>query len=189
MDSHETCSDAELISRLKHGEKRCLDALMERYQKPVYFFIFRYVHEESLAYDLTQESFFRVYTRIQSYNPQYQFSTWLYQIALNLCRDHGRKKAVRRLFSFTEEDSNTDDTAMMAKDSNLERRYETEREIAQLHSEIARLPHQLKSALILYSLEEKSQADCSEILGISKKAVETRVYRARKILAEKMKKF
>lgn len=187
MVSHETCSDAELISRLKGGEKQALDVLMERYQKPIYFFILRYVHEESLAYDLTQESFFRVYTRIKNYDPKYQFSTWLYRIALNLCRDHGRKQAVRKFFSFSDENSSSVPSAMMMQDSDIEKKYELNREIDQLHREIAKLPHKLKSALILFSLEEKSQADCSEILGISKKAVETRVYRAKKLLAEKIK--
>lgn len=58
MDKVETHNDADLIERLKGGEKQALDSLMQRYQKPVYFFILRYVHNEDLAYDLTQESFF-----------------------------------------------------------------------------------------------------------------------------------
>lgn len=187
MDKVETHNDADLIERLKGGEKQALDSLMQRYQKPVYFFILRYVHNEDLAYDLTQESFFRVYTRVKSYKSEYRFSTWLYQIALNLCRDHGRKQSLRKFFSFNDEQVKGNSTSLVHKQIDIERKLETDREIELLHGEIAKLPHKLKSALILYSLEEKSQADCSEILGVSKKAVETRVYRAKKILEQKIK--
>ena len=178
--------DADLIARLAAGENRALDPLMQRYQEPLYFFVLRYVHDEELAYDLVQDTFFRVYTRAASYKPEFRFSTWLYRIALNLCRDHGRKQALRRFFSLSDQDEGEKTPPPMVHHARIEERYDTRDDILRLRREIARLPHKLKTALILHALEEHSQAVCSEILGISQKAVETRVYRARKILEQKM---
>ena len=179
-------SDAALVSRLAAGENQALDILMKRYQEPVYYFVLRYVHDEDCAYDLVQETFFRVYTRAASYKPEYRFTTWLYQIALNLCRDHGRKKSIRTFFSLSASEEKGKTAPPLIDGAKIEDQFDADSDIRELHNQISKLPHKLKAALILYALEENSQAVCSEILGISKKAVETRVYRARKILEEKM---
>lgn len=186
MASAESHSDAALVARLAAGENLALDILMKRYQEPVYFFVLRYIHEEDLAYDLVQETFFRVYTRAASYKSEHRFTTWLYQIALNLCRDHGRKQTIRRFFSLSENEEQGKALPQTVHDARIEEQFDTDHDIRELHRQIAKLPHKLKTALILYTLEENSQAVCSDILGISPKAVETRVYRARKILEEKM---
>lgn len=179
--------DTDLVARLAEGENLPLDILMKRYQEPLYFFILRYVHDDDLAYDLVQETFLRIYTRASSYKPEYRFSTWMYQIALNLCRDHCRKMSLMRFFSLSGSGGHGQVISQIVHDARLEERFDNIIEVGILRKEIARLPHKLKTALILYALEENSQAVCSEILGISQKAVETRVYRARKILAKKIK--
>lgn len=186
MSDTESNSDAALILLLAAGENLALDIIMKRYQEPVYYFALRYIHDEDLAYDIVQETFFRVYTRAATYKPEYRFTTWLYQIALNLCRDYGRKSALRQFFSLSDREEEGRALSAIAHDSRIEEQFDIEHDIHELHKQIAKLPHKLKTALILYSLEENSQAICSEILGISKKSVETRVYRARKILEEKM---
>ncbi|MCP3887458.1 MAG: sigma-70 family RNA polymerase sigma factor [Desulfobulbaceae bacterium] len=188
MDQPDPHSDVSLIARLVAGENLALDTIMKRYQEPIFFFVLRYVHDEDLAYDLVQETFFRVYTRAASYNPEYRFTTWLYQIALNLCRDHGRKQALRKFFSLSNSETGKEAKAAMVHNAHIEKNYEMDHDISELQQEITKLPHKLKTTLILFTLEENSQLACSEILGISQKAVETRVYRAKKILKQKMTK-
>lgn len=178
-------SDKQLLERLCGGENRVLDILMQRYQEPLYNFVLRYIHDEQLAYDIVQETFIRVYTRATFFNPQYRFKTWLYQIALNLCRDRGRRKVLRRFFSFNEAEEKQ--SVITGYEAGIEEKNETKDDIALLQKEIAKLPHKLKSALILFSLEEKSQIESAEILGVSPKTIETRVYRAKKILEKKIK--
>ncbi|BHH83600.1 RNA polymerase sigma factor [Desulforhopalus sp. 52FAK] len=178
-------SDEQLIKRLCSGEDLVLDILMQRYQNPLYHFVLRYIHDESLAYDIVQETFVRVYTRAASFNAAYRFKTWLYQIALNLCRDKGRKHALRKIFSFNEaEEKESPDTGY---DAGIEEKNERKEDVARLHKYISQLPHKLKSALILFTLEEKSQIESAAILDVSPKTIETRVYRAKKILEKKMK--
>jgi len=188
MEQPDSHSDIGLITRLVAGDNLALDTIMKRYQEPIYFFVLRYVHDEDLAYDLVQETFFRVYTRAASYNREYRFTTWLYQIALNLCRDHGRKQALRKFFSLSNSETAKETKAAMVHNAHIEKSYEMDHDINELQQEITKLPHKLKTAIILFTLEENSQVACSEILGISQKAVETRVYRAKKILKRKMKK-
>ncbi len=178
-------SDEELVLRLCEGENLVLDVLMQRYQEPLYNFVLRYIHDDHLAYDIVQETFVRVYTRATSFNPDFRFKTWLYQIALNLCRDRGRRKVLRNFFSFNEAEGK--ESIFTGYDACIEEKNDTRDDIAILQKEIAQLPHKLKSALILFSLEEKSQIESAAILGVSPKTIEARVYRAKKILKKKMK--
>lgn len=177
-------SDEQLIARLSAGQEAVLDVLMERYQQCLYHFVLRYIRDEQQAFDIVQETFFRVYTRASSFNPSYKFKTWLYQIGLNLCRDQARRNAVLRFLPFRE--AHEEKYYSTVRNSAVEKLSEKEEEIAILHKHIAELPHKLKSALILFSLKEKSQLETAAILGVSQKTVETRVYRAKKLLKKKM---
>ncbi len=186
----EQCSDNELIARLRQGENPALNEIMRRYKHRLYAFVLRYVHNEETAYDLVQETFTKLYFSADKFNPQYKFSTWLFQIALNLCRDYWRKNGREHHVSLDEEigeDLVLGDT--LASDAPpTDKVVDTKRQLAWVESEISRLPHKLKSALIAFAVEERSQEECAELLGITPKTLETRVYRARKILTEKLSK-
>lgn len=188
MDTTEADQDRALVADIVKGDSTALDRIMTKYQKPLYFFVLRYVHDEDLAYDIVQETFFRIYTKAHKYKPSYHFTSWMYQISLNLCRDHGRKKAFQKFFSISDSQDGEKHKVELAHDARIEERYEVSSDINTLQKEISKLPHKLKSALILFTLEENSQAKCSDILKISQKSVETRVYRAKKILSQRMKK-
>lgn len=82
--------DGELMLALQNGRDVALDQLMKRHKQPLFYFVTRYTRDEDVSYDIVQEAFFRVYDRAETYNPSYRFKTWLYQIALNLCRDYTR---------------------------------------------------------------------------------------------------
>lgn len=192
-DINEDTSDEALMSFVRQGFEPALNELMSRYKHKVFAFISRYVKDEDVAYDILQEAFIRVYFKAYTYNSKYIFSTWLYQIAINLCRDWGRKNKIKQIFSLdaplsSEEDSSTYHDIIADPNSNIEDLTDLRKNLAALDKEIQKLPHKLKTALILFAIEEHSQENCAEILGVSIKTVETRVYRARKILAEKIAK-
>jgi len=183
--------DGELMLALQNGRDAALDQLMKRHKQPLFHFVTRYTRDEDTSYDIVQEAFFRVYDRAETYNPSYRFKTWLYQIALNLCRDYARKK---KLQSFLSLDAWTDDTDkgslhdVLASGENIESLTEHRQTLRLLEKQIDKLPHKLKTALILFALEGHSQEACAELLGVTPKTVETRVYRARKLLSEKLLK-
>jgi RNA polymerase sigma factor CnrH len=178
-------SDQELMERLVCGENHALNELIRRYKNRLISFIRRYVGEDEMAYDLLQETFTKLYFNAAFYNPDYKFSTWLFQIALNLCRDYGRKKKLVQFFSIDDESSglNFIDTA-----PNPEITAQLSQATRQINHAIESLPHKLKAALILFAIEEYSQEECAILLGITVKTVETRVYRARKLLQKKLLK-
>lgn len=181
--------DGELMLALQNGRDVALDQLMKRHKQPLFHFVTRYTRDEDTSYDIVQEAFFRVYDRAETYNPAYRFKTWLYQIALNLCRDYARKKKLQSVLSL---DAWTDDEDkgslhdILASGENIESLTEHRQTLKLLEKQIDKLPHKLKTALILFALEDYSQEECARILGVTPKTVETRVYRARKLLTQKL---
>ncbi len=178
-------SDAALAARAVKGDRPAFNRIVQRYQEPLYRFIRRYVGDADEAYDLLQETFVSAWQALGRYDPARPAATWLRRIALNKCRDWGRRRAVRRFFyGATSLDGSTEaaDAAasVVVDDSN-------EAVLTNLDRAIATLPTQLKEPLLLTAFEGLSQIAAGEALGISAKAVETRVYRARKLLAEALR--
>lgn len=177
-------SDAELAARAAKGDRPAFNRIVQRYQEPLYRFIRRYVGDADEAYDLLQETFVSAWQALSRYDPTRPAATWLRRIALNKCRDWGRRRAVRRFFygaaSLDGWLGAADAAAPVNDDSN-------ETALTNLDRAIATLPSQLKEPLLLTAFEGLSQIAAGEALGISAKAVETRVYRARKLLAEALK--
>ncbi|NBX72845.1 MAG: sigma-70 family RNA polymerase sigma factor [Alphaproteobacteria bacterium] len=178
--------DYALVKRLSSGDDFALNEIMQRYKERVYRLSWRYVGNEEAALDVTQETFTKLYFNIEKYDPAYKFSTWVFQIAVNLCRDHLRKNKnhARNVSYDALSESGSGD--WQQSEENIEASFQSKQQLAHLRQEIERLPDTLKEAFILFALEERTQNECAEILNVSAKTVETRVYRARKILSEKL---
>lgn len=171
-------SDESLMSALAGGDLPALDALMLRWQTPLRAFLFRHLRNEADALDLAQETFVRIYRHRDRYRSGARFTTWMFQIALNLARDHARKNQRRRTDSLeTAPPATTAGLAASgAAPDTAARRAE---EVAAVRAAIAALPEDLREVLVLFEYEDKSHAEIAEIISASPKAVETRLYRAR----------
>lgn len=183
-EMHESPEDKELLLRLKAGDKDALRLLMARYKHKLYLFAWRNLGNEDAAREIVQESFVKLYFNCNKFDPQYRFSTWLFQIALNLCRDHRRRNWKYAVETSIETLSPSGSWEESGEDVHAT--VQSRQQLALLKKNVLLLPNQLKEAFILYALEERSQIECAEILGVSIKTVETRVYRARRILAKKL---
>jgi RNA polymerase sigma-70 factor (ECF subfamily) len=190
--SNEEDSDLALVQALQRGEDRTLNGLMDRHREGLFRFVLRYVRNETDALELTMETFVRAYFNIGKYRPRARFATWLYQIALNLCRDHLRSRTYQYSLQTTSFDASAEDNKepglILATDRGPDQTADRREELIALEAAIHELPEDLKTSFILTALEERQQNEVAELLGISPKAVETRVYRARKLLLEKMEK-
>ena len=175
-------SDAVLAARAIKGDRSAFNQIVRRHQEPLYRFIRRYVGDADEAYDLLQETFVSAWQALGRYDPARPAATWLRRIALNKCRDWGRRRVVRKFFYAAKMLDETTATPDVSASPNSEDN--TEVALTRLDRAIAALPVQLKEPLLLTAFEGLSQAAAGEALGISAKAVETRVYRARKLLAE-----
>lgn len=178
-DGVEPESDDALLRRLQKGDRSSLDELMRRHQAPLSRFVHHYLHEAGAVDDIVQESFIRLYTKANGFRFQSSPRTWLYQIAINLCKDHRRKR--RHLYASLDESAEIEDM-----EPGVDEQIQHKRELVRLGKAIDRLPEKMKTALILFAVEERSQEECAALLRITPKALELRVYRARKLLAEKM---
>ncbi len=178
-------SDAALAARASKGDRLAFNLIVRRYQDSLYRFIRRYVGDADEAYDLLQETFVSAWQAIGRYDQARPATTWLRRIALNKCRDWGRRRTVRRFFY----GAATLDEAQAAPDAGSSAGEEESNDAAlsSLDRAIAALPGQLKEPLLLTAFEGLSQAAAGEVLGISAKAIETRVYRARKQIADALK--
>ncbi len=185
--------DSPLVLSLQSGEQSSLDALMKRHQEPLFRYIYRYVNREEDAREITQETFVRAYFKIHQFEPKAKFVTWLYRIATNLCRDRVRSRTYKKSIQTdslitTDSEGEESERPLASLDQDPSKKLETKEKMSELEKAIQDLTHDLKTVFVLAVLEERSHQECSEILGTSPKTIEMRVYRARKFLAEKLKK-
>lgn len=179
-------SDAELVERAIGGDQRSFSLLMARHKEPVYRFVRRYGVDADEAYDLVQQTFVSAWTALRRYDAGRSFATWLRAIALNKCRDWSRRAAVRRfLISPSSLDSGTADAVADPRPDAEADALEQERQDLAAKA-LAALPKTLKEPLLLTTLEGLSQREAAEVLGLTPKAVENRVARARKELARRL---
>jgi RNA polymerase sigma factor (sigma-70 family) len=157
-------SDAALAGRAAKGDDRAFAVLVQRHQEPLYRLLRRYTGDGDEAYEAAHEAFIAAWSALARYDPSRPFGAWLTTIAINKARDRTRRMAFRRAFFGTKGLEDTDEVRARA--------------------DPARLPLPLREALILTAFEGLSQQEAAVILNVSAKAIETRVYRARKVLAE-----
>ncbi len=171
--------------RLKGGDDLALNDLMVRWQAPLVSFIFRYTGNQQDALDLAQESFVRVFENRRRYEPRSKFSTWLFTIAANLCRNLARWRerhpTITLHGSGEDEPSGIEDTLAAPGDTPAESAERSDLASA-VREQIQALPHDLKTAVLLFEYQDLGYEEIAAALGCTPKAVETRLHRAREIL-------
>ena len=174
------CSDGELAALALAGRQAAFRELLDRHRASVFRLVRSNTGDDDAALDVTQEAFIAAFAALKSYDGTRPFKTWVSRIALNKCRDRARRRAVRRFFSFAlpiEAAATVSDDSIPADRQLVDRA-----ELARVRGAIARLPPAIREPLILHAIEGLTQVETAELLGISEKAVETRIYRARKAL-------
>lgn len=179
-------SDNSLARSAAAGNDRAFAVLVRRHKDEVYRLLRRYTGDPEEAYEAAHEAFIAAWKALKRYDPERPFGTWLRTIAINKARDRGRRMVVRRvIFGGGGLDEgkalSTPDPARGAESVVLE-----DEQARRLDSAIARLPAALKEALVMTAFEGLSQVEVARCLGVSVKTIETRVYRARKLLAEQL---
>lgn len=181
-------ADGEAMSRLREGDDLALNEIMDRWQLRVTAFLVRTLSDPSTAVDLAQETFVRVYQHRDRYKPSGHFSSWLFAIAANLARQHQRWQRRHPTISIdapVEDDIPVSEKIPSAKETPSQDAVRDE-QAALVRKAIRELPHDLREALVLFEYEDMSYTGIATIVGCSVKAVETRIYRAKNILREKL---
>ena len=187
--TEEDSLDQADMRRLQAGHDSALDSLMDRHAGVLHGFLSRFIGDEDAANDLAQETFVRVYQNRTSFKTGTGFSPWLFTIAGNLARNHLRARSRRPEIpldaSGDGEDRGFIDQLRASGDSPDERLLKAERD-SEVRRAVAALPDDLREAVVLCELEDRALAEAAGLLSTSVKAVESRLYRARKQLREQL---
>ncbi|MCZ6674089.1 MAG: sigma-70 family RNA polymerase sigma factor [Verrucomicrobia bacterium] len=190
---HDTQTDLRLLEELRDGRDSALNEIMDRWERPLTSFAWRYVQNETDAQDMVQETFVKVYKYKDRFRPDTRLSAWLFTTLANQCRNFGRWKrrhptvALLNMTENADEGSSGVSIEIPDLSPTPDSLTETNDLIEHLRSAIMALPHDLKTTLLLYQYERLSYKEIAEILGCSPKGVETRLYRTRKRLRRMLK--
>ena len=180
------CSDGELAALAIGGEQSAYREFLRRYRDPVYRLVRATISDSEEALDVTQESFVSAFAALKRYDRERPFKVWIARIALNKCRDWVRRRAVRSFFTRA---APLDDAFDLASDATSPETEAIDRaELKRVSAGIAKLPANLREALILRAVEGMSQIEAADALDVTEKTVETRLYRARIRLTEILSK-
>jgi RNA polymerase sigma-70 factor (ECF subfamily) len=184
-------SDQASLHALQHGNDRALDELIARWQRPLFAFAWRYVQNQTDAHDLVAEVFVRLHQQRDRLRPDTRLSAWLFTTLSNLCHNHYRWR--RRHPTVSLDAPNDDETSahdtVPSGGAMPDAALEQDETCAAVRTAIDRLPHDLKTTLLLHHYEQLSYREIGSVVGCSERGVETRLYRARQRLREELSGF
>ncbi len=167
--SEEAAADEHLMSRLAEGDMGALGDLVRRHQQAVAAFAFRMLGRRDAADDVVQEAFLHVHRAARRYQPNAKFTTWLYSIVVNLCRDAGRR--TRRAPAQLSEEA-APGSAPPADP------IETQERAERVRSAVGALPDRQRTAVLLHRYQGLSHREVAQATGWSESAVESLIVRA-----------
>lgn len=180
-------SDEQLVKKFKAGEVEAFEELVTRYERKVYNLAYRFTGNHADAGDLAQEVFIRVFRSIRGFREESSFSTWIYTIAVNVCRDELRKRK-RRKNVFWEEMSPSQAETAAGRDTSLPEEELERRDLQQLMQHYLRqLPENHRLILLLREMEQLSYEEIASVLNCSIGTVKSRLSRARNALKDIIK--
>lgn len=175
---------ASLMQALSQGQDDALNRLMADWSGPLIGYLTKLTGSAATGEDLAQETFVRVYRSCKDYRPAQRFSTWLFTIASNLAKNHHRWK--KRHPEESREPEVMADLSPNSEQADPAESMSRRETMSALQEAVKQLPQELREALLLSTTQGLSYAQIARVQNSSEKAVELRVYRARKLLRELM---
>lgn len=177
-------SDEALVAQHLQGDAQAFAELVTRYTAPVFNFAARLTGDRAEAENVTQETFLRAYAALPRSRTDLAFKPWLFQIAVNLCRDLARKKRPAAFAELAQEDGvapeeTIEDPAPLLLDTVAER--ELEQALARA---VAALPETYRAVVTLRYTEGLSYEDMAAALGLPVNTVRTHLFRAKAMLRQ-----
>lgn len=172
-------TDEQLAIRARDGDGQAFNRLMQRHAPRLVQFLRRQVGSRADAEDVAQNTFIAIHRNLARYDPSRAFVTWMFFIARNKARDHHRRRAVMNWIGLEDREA-----LLPADTPDPEQVTGDKAELARAGAVLNTLPEGLRTPLLLSAVEGLSLAEIGAVMGISSKAAEVRVYRARKRLKE-----
>ena len=173
-------NDSELMKLIVLGDQAAFNELYHRYKDRLYYYFYRMLGNSSeQANDFLQEIFMRTIEKSESYNPAYTFQTWLFSVANNMCKNEYRRRGVRLEYQDYE-------SYEQKLDFLKEPAIEPEFLLEKIFQTLDQLGEENRSAFLLRYREGFSIKEVAQILELPEGTVKSRLFYARKILAEKL---
>lgn len=170
--------DRDLMARAATGDRAAFTELMDRHEDMVFAVAMRMMRDREAAFDATQETFLTLFRKADRYSGEAAVSTWLYRVATNTCLDLLRKQKRRRAEPLPEHHDEADPTASEPFDAVDVR--------PDIELALAAIPEDFRAAVVFSDIHGLAIAEISEILGVPPGTVKSRVFRGRRLLAEKL---
>lgn len=167
-------TDEELVAAVQSGDMQSLGQLVVRWERPLYRFVSRMVPRPEDAHDVCQETFLRVLNRADRFRSGSRFSTWMYQIALNLCRDQARRR--RRWGKIVDDDRDAPTETTAAPGLSPEAGTERSKMARAVRNGLLEIPAEQREVLILKEYEGLKFKEIAEVLSCPESTVKSRMY-------------
>lgn len=165
--------DFSLIKRFIDGEESVFGELLKRHKDKIRNIIYITLTNSDLVDDIAQEVFITVYRNLKNFRFESQFTTWIYRITINKCKDHLRKKNIRRIFLPLNDEVEEPVFESINEDSDIKQI---------VRDAIAALPDKLRIPLVLKDIEGFSYQEIAESMDCEIGTVKSRIFRAREAL-------
>ena len=174
--------EAVWLEEARHGNKQAFGKLIEAYQSPVFNLAYRMLSNADEAEQAAQEAFIRAWTRLDSYDPAFKFSTWLLSITSNYCIDQIRKRRAQLL---SIDEPLPSHPALMSEGSASPEAQAVSRERDEnVQLLLQTLPPDYRQAVVLRYWHEMSYDEIAEVMETTVSPIKSRLFRARRQLAE-----
>lgn len=168
--------DKTLMERCLKGDRQAFEALLVRYEKPVYNAAYRMLHNPEDARDVTQTVFLKVYENLDQYDPSHRFFSWVYRIALNESINWLKKSSRQEALEHETADQG-DGPEQQAGDAQLSEG---------MDAALMMMKSEYRAVIVLKHVLGCSYIEISEVLDISENKVKSRLYTARQLLQERL---
>ncbi|WP_432379048.1 RNA polymerase sigma factor RpoE [Duganella sp. P38] len=189
MTTEREC-DQLLVERVREGDKQAFDLLVAKYQRRLMRLLSRIVHDPTEAEDVVQETFIKAYRALRHFRGDSAFYTWLYRIGINTAKNYLATQGRRTPTSTdadTEQAEGFNDGEHL-RDINTPESMLASKQIAQtVNAAMDALPVDLRTAIALREIEGLSYEEISDIMACPIGTVRSRIFRAREVIAEKLK--
>jgi RNA polymerase sigma-70 factor (ECF subfamily) len=181
-------TDEELVARSRGGDLDSFNQLILRWERPIYALAYRVIGREEDARDVCQETFLRAFRALPGFKGQAKFSSWLYRIALNLCRDWIRRQRRAPTVQLAE---GVEPTELVAEQGPVESIEElvARRELSAVVEEaMALLPEEQRTAIVLKEYHGMTFQEIADLQGCPLSTVKTRLYQGLSVLRRHLEK-
>jgi len=184
-----TRTDEELVARATAGDLDSFNQLVTRWERPIYALAYRTLGREEDARDVVQEAFLRAYRGLRGFKGQAKFSSWLYRITLNLCRDWIRKERRAPLIQVPEGTDPVDLADAKASPAESVEELVARREMSEAVSRaMAELPEEQRTAIMLKEYQGLTFQEIADLLDCPLSTVKTRLYQGLSVLRRRLER-